>query len=57
MITQRQFDLVYVQYENMDLNKSDLDEFKRIYLETNVYLLAITLFVSILHTLFEFLAF
>ncbi|KAK9456260.1 cleft lip and palate transmembrane protein 1-domain-containing protein [Dipodascopsis uninucleata] len=35
----------------------ELDEFKRVLLETNIYLLGITATVSILHMLFEMLAF
>jgi hypothetical protein len=34
-----------------------LDEFKRIYVETDPILLAVTMVVSVLHTVFEFLAF
>ncbi|ODV89997.1 hypothetical protein CANCADRAFT_56614 [Tortispora caseinolytica NRRL Y-17796] len=36
---------------------SELEEFKRVLLETNIWLLGITACVSMLHTLFEFLAF
>jgi hypothetical protein len=36
---------------------SELEEFKRILLETNIYLLSTTFFVSILHMIFEGLAF
>ncbi|ODQ68100.1 cleft lip and palate transmembrane 1, partial [Nadsonia fulvescens var. elongata DSM 6958] len=36
---------------------SQFDEFKRVLMETNVYLLAVTVAVSLMHTLFEFLAF
>ncbi|TIB16309.1 hypothetical protein E3P89_00302 [Wallemia ichthyophaga] len=35
----------------------ELDEFKRMILETNPYFLALTMLVTLLHTLFEFLAF
>ena len=34
-----------------------MDEFKRIYVETDPILLAVTMVVSVLHTVFEFLAF
>eukprot|EP00455_Lapot_gusevi_P053598 TRINITY_DN839_c0_g1_i1.p1 TRINITY_DN839_c0_g1~~TRINITY_DN839_c0_g1_i1.p1 ORF type:complete len:643 (+),score=203.02 TRINITY_DN839_c0_g1_i1:51-1979(+) len=38
-------------------SQSDTEEFKRMLLETNPYLLALTGIVSILHSVFEFLAF
>lgn len=42
----------------MGLQKdSDFDEFKRMYLETNIILLSVTAIVSCLHSLFECLAF
>ena len=33
------------------------DEYKRMWLETNPYLFAVTAIVSVLHTVFEFMAF
>ncbi|THH31309.1 hypothetical protein EUX98_g2887 [Antrodiella citrinella] len=39
------------------VSSSEFDEIKRMLVETNPYFLAITAFVSILHVLFEFLAF
>ena len=36
---------------------AEFDEIKRILLETNIVLLATTIIVTILHSLFEFLAF
>lgn len=36
---------------------SNLNEMKRMYLETNIILLTVTGIVSLLHTLFEMLAF
>lgn len=36
---------------------AEFDELKRILLETNIVLLSTTIIVTILHTLFEFLAF
>ena len=39
------------------LRPSDYDEYKRIWLETDPWLLGITFVVSVLHTVFEFLAF
>jgi len=39
------------------LKDSDYDEYKRIWLETDPILFTVTAIVSVLHTLFEFLAF
>ena len=39
------------------LKPSDYDEYKRIWLETDPILFSVTAVVSVLHTLFEFLAF
>jgi len=36
---------------------SEIDELKRVFLETNPYLLGLTFAVSLLHTIFDFLAF
>ena len=41
----------------MKIEALDLDEIKRIFLETDSVLLAVTAVVSVLHTVFEFLAF
>lgn len=41
----------------MGLETLDLDEIKRIFVETEPWLLGITAVVSVLHTIFEFLAF
>ena len=40
-----------------DDDEQDQDSIKEAFLETNFYLLVITFVVSILHTIFEFLAF
>ena len=40
-----------------DDDDQDQDSIKEAFLETNFYLLVITFVVSILHTIFEFLAF
>ena len=40
-----------------DEDEQDQDSIKEAFLETNFYLLVITFVVSILHTIFEFLAF
>ncbi|KAJ3123713.1 hypothetical protein HK098_001691 [Nowakowskiella sp. JEL0407] len=39
------------------MGKSDVDEFKRMLVETNPILLGVTMVVSLLHTIFDFLAF
>jgi len=36
---------------------ADYDEYKRMFLETNLYLLGVTMIVSFLHSIFECLAF
>jgi hypothetical protein len=55
---QRQIDLQWKQQENMGLStRSQNDTTKRLILETNPYLLVLTLCVSLLHSVFEFLAF
>ena len=41
----------------MGLEALDLDEMKRIFVETEPWLLGITALVLVLHTIFEFLAF
>ena len=41
----------------MGLETLDLDEIKRIIVETEPWLLALTAVESVLHTIFEFLAF
>ena len=41
----------------MGLETLDLDEIKRIIVETEPWFLALTAVVSVLHTIFEFLAF
>lgn len=55
---QQQFLLSIRQQEEMALLKpSDYDEYKRIWLETDPILFTVTAIVSVLHSLFEFLAF
>lgn len=39
------------------LASGDMDEMKRMYLETDTILLSVTMIVSLLHTVFEMLAF
>lgn len=41
----------------MPIDSSEIDSIKKILIETNPYLLAITIFVSLLHSVLEFLAF
>ncbi|TPX34032.1 hypothetical protein SmJEL517_g03174 [Synchytrium microbalum] len=45
------------QSQMMGQSDGEKDEVKRMLLETNPYLMGITMFVSILHSLFDFLAF
>jgi hypothetical protein len=45
------------QQEEWGLESIDLDEIKRMIIETDKVLLGVTLFVSCLHTIFEVLAF
>lgn len=55
---QQQFLLSLAQQETMGLLRpSDYDEFKRIWLETDPILFSVTAIVSVLHLLFEALAF
>jgi len=55
---QKHFELTMDQNKNLGLqSESDFEEYKRMFLETNVILLTVTAFVSTLHTLFEMLAF
>jgi hypothetical protein len=46
-----------MQHETMGVPNKDTDELKRLFLETNPILLSITFAVSILHSIFDFLAF
>jgi hypothetical protein len=39
------------------MGENEFDEIKRMILETNPYLLGLTIVVSLLHTIFDFLAF
>jgi len=55
---QQQFLLSQKQNEEWGLQKaSDYDEYKRVWLETDPILFAVTAVVSVLHSLFEMLAF
>lgn len=46
-----------LQTDMMGVAASETDEMKRMFLETNSILLGITFFVSLLHSVFDFLAF
>ncbi|KAJ3107930.1 hypothetical protein HDU96_007745 [Phlyctochytrium bullatum] len=46
-----------MQNAMMGVDQKETDEIKRMFLETNPILLAVTMFVSILHSVFDFLAF
>ena len=44
-------------YESVGINwKEELDSVKEIFFDTNIILLTVTMIVSILHSIFEFLA-
>eukprot|EP00611_Tribonema_gayanum_P019977 TRINITY_DN3568_c0_g1_i2.p1 TRINITY_DN3568_c0_g1~~TRINITY_DN3568_c0_g1_i2.p1 ORF type:complete len:609 (-),score=126.44 TRINITY_DN3568_c0_g1_i2:291-2117(-) len=45
------------QKEAFGFSDKDIDEMRRMIIDTNLYLLAVTMVVSMLHLLFEFLAF
>ncbi|EPY43856.1 transmembrane CLPTM1 family protein [Angomonas deanei] len=54
----RKLDISFRQQQQSGLlSAEDADEIKRIFLETNVYLLAVTGIVTVLHMVFEYLAF
>ncbi|KAJ3291211.1 hypothetical protein HK104_006271 [Borealophlyctis nickersoniae] len=46
-----------VQNSMLGVESSETDQMKRMFLETNPVLLGVTIFVSILHSIFDFLAF
>jgi hypothetical protein len=46
-----------IQTEVMGANPEEPDQIKRMFIDTNPYLLAITMCVSLLHSVFDFLAF
>ena len=53
-----QMETQWAQQEKLGLQAmGDTDEFKRILTDTNPYLLGITALVSVLHMIFDFLAF
>jgi hypothetical protein len=46
-----------MQNTMMGVSSSETDEIKRMFLETNAWLLGLTMIVSLLHSVFDFLAF
>ena len=52
-----QFDHVIKQQESILGEYTEFESVKRMFLETSPWLIALTLFVSLLHSLFDFLAF
>lgn len=44
-------------YESLGMEKTDSNMLKRMFLESNIYLISVTMVVSLLHTVFEVLAF
>jgi hypothetical protein len=46
-----------MQNTMMGVASSETDEIKRLFLETNIWLLGLTMVVSLLHSVFDFLAF
>lgn len=52
-----QMDQSLAMQESLGMVEGEKDEVKRMLFETNPYLLALTLIVSLLHTIFDFLAF
>jgi uncharacterized membrane-anchored protein len=46
-----------LQQSAMGVAEGETDEFKRVLLDTNPWLLGVTVCVSLLHTVFDFLAF
>lgn len=54
---QKNFETQHASQHEMGLQPFDFDEMKRMYLETDKILLCVTMIVSLLHTVFEILAF
>ncbi|KAI9144179.1 cleft lip and palate transmembrane protein 1-domain-containing protein [Paraphysoderma sedebokerense] len=46
-----------MQKSSFGASSSEIDEIKRMFVETNPYFLGLTMFVSLLHSVFDFLAF
>ena len=56
-IMQKQFEEQYTVQKSYGLDNGDIDEMKRMFVETDHILLGVTMIVSLLHTVFEVLAF
>ena len=56
-IIQKQFEEQHKMQSQWGLEQGDMDEMKRMFLETDPILLSVTMIVSVLHTVFEVLAF
>ncbi|TNV80823.1 hypothetical protein FGO68_gene13054 [Halteria grandinella] len=56
-VMQRQFEQQWETQKQYGLESGDMDEMKRMFLETDPILLTVTMIVSLLHTVFEVLAF
>ena len=56
-IMQKQFEEQYQVQKSYGLDNGDIDEMKRMFIETDPILLSVTMIVSLLHTVFEVLAF
>ena len=56
-VMQKQFEEQYKVQKSYGLDNGDIDEMKRMFVETDHILLAVTMIVSLLHTVFEVLAF
>lgn len=56
-VFQKQFEQQQKAQQTYGLETADMDEMKRMYLETDPILLSVTMIVSVLHTIFEVLAF
>lgn len=57
MLFQKNFEKQYAQQREMGIQAMDLDELKRMWIETDPILLGVTTVVSLLHSVFEVLAF
>jgi len=54
---QEGFEIQHKKQTEWGLQTMDLDEMKRIFVETNIVLMSVTFVVSLLHSVFEVLAF
>ena len=56
-IMQKQFEEQHKIQSSWGMDSGDMDELKRMFIETDPILLSVTIIVSLLHTVFEVLAF